>query len=134
VGQSQGAAGSTYQPIIFTNTGSSPCTLYGYPGVSLVAGSPVVQVGAAADRNTGETPELVTLQPQGTASATLRIVDAQNYPASSCGTASPTTGLQIYPPNQTVPIYVQDASTGCTNSATHLLMISVVVPGSNGDN
>lgn len=130
-GASQGAAGSSYQVITFTNLGSAPCTLYGYPGVSLVAGNPLAQVGAAADRQSGETPTVVTLQPQGVASDTLRIVDAQNFPSSKCGTVA-TTSIKIYPPGQTAPLYLNLSSTGCSQSATHLLTITTVVSGSGG--
>jgi hypothetical protein len=130
-GTSQGAAGSLYQVITFTNLGSTPCTLYGYPGVSLTSGTPVTQVGAAADRQSGEKPAVVTLAPQGTASATLRIVDALNFPSSKCG-ATKTTSIKIYPPNQKAPLYLSYNSTGCSDSATHLLTISTVVSGSGG--
>jgi Domain of unknown function (DUF4232) len=130
-GTSEGAAGSVYQVITFTNVGGTPCTLQGYPGVSLAGGSPLAQVGAAADRQSGETATVVTLQPQGVASATLRIVDAQNFPSAKCGT-EPTTAIKIYPPNQTAPLYLSYKSTGCTVSATHLLTITTVVSGSGG--
>ena len=45
MGVAQGAAGSVYQVIDFTNISNTTCTLYGYPGVSLAAGTPVTQVG-----------------------------------------------------------------------------------------
>ena len=51
-GVAQGAAGSVYQVIVFTNISNATCTLYGYPGVSLAAGTPVTQVGQAASRST----------------------------------------------------------------------------------
>src|ERR1700722_11701164 len=51
VGISQGAAGSVYQVIDFTNIGNAACTLYGYPGVSLASGTPVTQVGQPASRS-----------------------------------------------------------------------------------
>jgi hypothetical protein len=130
-GTAEGAAGSVYQVITFTNLGSGPCTLYGYPGVSLASGSPVTQVGAAADRQSGEKAAVVTLQPQGVASATLRIVEAQNFPSSKCGAAK-TTSMKIYPPNQTAPLYLTYNSTGCTDAATHLLTITTVVSGNGG--
>ncbi len=107
------------------------CTLYGYPGVSLAKGTPVTQVGAAADRDTSSKPTTVTLQPQGVASATLRIVDAQNFPPSKCDPVA-TTWLQIYPPGQTAPLYLSYKSTGCSNSATHVLSVGVVVAGNGG--
>jgi hypothetical protein len=132
-GLSQGTAGSIYQIITFTNLNNVACTLYGYPGVSLANGTPVTQVGAAADRDTTSKPTTVTLQPQGAASATLRIVDAGNFSASQCGPVA-TTWLQIFPPNQFAPLYLPYKSTGCKGSATHLLTISTVVAGNGGSN
>ena len=130
-GLSQGAAGSIYQVITFTNLNNVACTLYGYPGVSLANGTPVTQVGAAADRDTTSSPSSVTLAPQGAASATLRIVDAGNFPASKCNSVA-TTWLQIFPPGQYAPLYLSYKSTGCKDSATHLLTVSPVVPGNGG--
>ncbi|MGN6793617.1 MAG: DUF4232 domain-containing protein, partial [Streptosporangiaceae bacterium] len=83
-GNGEGAAGSTYIPIVFTNNSTATCTLYGYPGVSLAGGTPVHQIGAAADENPSTPRELVTLKPGADASALLRIVAAQNYPAARC--------------------------------------------------
>jgi hypothetical protein len=131
VGQSQGAVGSTFQVITFTNLNNVPCTLYGYPGVSLANGTPVTQVGAAADRDRTSAPTRVTLQPQGVASVTLRIVQALNFPTSTCKPVA-TTWLQIYPPNNYGALYVPYKSTGCADSATHILTIGVVKPGSGG--
>src|SRR5215510_8381854 len=39
VGTAQGAAGSIYQVIDFTNTSGAACTLFGYPGVALAGGT-----------------------------------------------------------------------------------------------
>src|SRR5215472_2788352 len=50
VGVTQGAAGSIYQVIDFTNISGGACTLFGYPGVALAGGTPVTQIGAAAAR------------------------------------------------------------------------------------
>jgi hypothetical protein len=43
-----------------------------------------------------------------------------------------TSSIQVYPPNQTAPLHVSYSSTGCSNSGTHLLTISVVVSGRGG--
>ena len=130
---SEGAAGSLYQNIDFTNISNATCTLYGYPGVSLAGGTPVAQVGTAASRSTAASPTLVTLSPGQTANALLRVAQALNYPASTCSPAA-TTYLQIYPPNQTTPIYLSYKSTGCTSNSVNLLTIGVVQAGavSNG--
>jgi Protein of unknown function (DUF4232) len=129
VGVAQGAAGSVYQVIDFTNIGSSTCSLYGYPGVSLAAGTPVTQVGAAASRSTSSAPSLVTLAAGATANTLVRITVAQNYPTATCKPVA-TTYLQIYPPNQTTPIFVAYKSTGCSATSVNLLTVSVVQAGS----
>jgi len=128
-GIAQGALGSTYQVIDFTNISSTACTLFGYPGVSLTAGSPPVQVGAAATRSTVAPASLVTLEPGQTANALLRITQALNYSAGTCS-PTPTTALQIYPPNQTVPVLLPYSSTGCASTTVNLLSVGVVQPGS----
>lgn len=131
LGLSQGTAGSVYQVIDFTNISNVTCTLYGYPGVSLAGGTPVNIIGAPADENSSTPRELVTLAPGAVASALLRIVDAGNFPASRCGPV-PSTNLQIFPPNQTTPIFLAYSSQACSQSAVHLLTIDVVKPGSGG--
>src|SRR5580698_837247 len=80
LGASQGTAGSVIETIEFTNNGSSNCTLYGYPGVSLQGGSPVAQIGAAAARTTTTAASLVTLIPGAVANALLQVTVAGNYP------------------------------------------------------
>ncbi len=130
-GASQGAAGSLYQVLEFTNISNAECTLFGYPGVALAGGTPVTQVGAAATRSTAAAATLVTLQPGQTASTLLRITQALNYPKSKCS-PTPTTYLQIYPPNQTTPVYVAYSSTGCKSTSVNLLSIGVMKTGTSG--
>ena len=48
VGAANGAAGTIYYPLDFTNASSSACTMYGYPGVAFVSSPGGSQVGAAA--------------------------------------------------------------------------------------
>ena len=132
VGLAQGTAGSIYQVIYFTNLSNAPCTLFGYPGMSLAAGSPQVsQVGAAATRSTETAPTLVTIGPGQSANTTLRIVEAGNYPTGTCKPTA-TTFLQIFPPGQTTPIYLAYKSTGCSSSAVNLLSVSVMTAGTGG--
>ena len=129
-GVSQGAAGSVYQVLDFTNISNVTCTLYGYPGVSLAGGSPVAQVGPAAGEDPTTPRKLVTLAPGQVANALLRIVDALNFPASTCGPVK-TQWIQVYPPNQTTPIYLAYKTTGCSKPV-RILSVSVVQAGSGG--
>lgn len=124
----EGAAGSVYQNIDFTNTGPASCTLYGYPGVSLGSGTPFTQIGTAATRSTAAPAAVVTLAPGQTGNALLRVTQAQNYPSATC-TPKTTTYLQIYPPGQTTAIYLAFKSTGCAAKAVNLLTIGVVQAG-----
>jgi hypothetical protein len=105
------AAGTTYYPIEFTNTGKSSCTLYGYPGVQGLA-SASKTVGPAASRVT-QTRKTVTLAPGQTAHATLGIVVAGNIAGCQSAAAS---GLQVYAPNETRKQIITNFSfTACKN-------------------
>jgi hypothetical protein len=129
-GASQGTAGSVYTTIVFKNVSNATCTLYGYPGVSLTTGQPVTVIGKTAKENPATPRRLVTLQPQTSASALLRIVDAQNYPASRCDPKN-TTYLQVYPPNQTEPVRIKYKTVACAKPIG-LMTVDVVKPGSGG--
>jgi hypothetical protein len=89
------------------NVGSSPCALYGYPGVSWVAGADGHQVGAAATRepNNSGSEGIAVLAPGALASAPLDIVDASVIPSSSCKPV-PVRGLRVYPPGQTAAMFI----------------------------
>jgi Protein of unknown function (DUF4232) len=129
LGAGQGYAGGVYQVIDFTNTSGSTCTLFGYPGVSLVSGPPYTQIGLAAKRNASSTPvKLITLAPGATANSQLQIVDALNYPSATCGPTQ-ATALKVYPPNQTAPVYLPSTSKGCTKSV-QIMYIGPVRAGS----
>src|SRR4051812_25697662 len=121
LGPAGGAAGSTYEPLVFTNKGSATCTLNGYPGVSFVAPSSGKQVGAPASRNPQHPAALVTLAPGATASALLQIANEANYPATTC---KPTTvsGLRVYPPGATTALYVafKAPQQACSSTANQL--------------
>jgi hypothetical protein len=128
LGVGQGYAGGVYVVIDFTNTGASTCSLFGYPGVSLVKGPLYMQIGLAAKRSTTTPKTLVTLAPGATANALLQIVDALNYPSASCGPTK-ATALKIYPPNQTEPVYLPNTSSGCAKPV-QIMYIGAVRPGS----
>jgi hypothetical protein len=130
LGPSQGAAGSTYTVIDFTNLSNVTCTLYGYPGVSLAGGSPITQIGLAATENPSPPRGLVTLAPGAMASALLRIVQAADFPPARCHQVQ-ASYLQIYPPNQTTPIYLAYSAPACAGRV-RLLTVSVVRPGTGG--
>ena len=128
LGAPNGYAGGVYETIVFTNTSGAACSLYGYPGVSLVSAPPYTQIGLAAKRSATVPVKLIVLASGTSASAVLQVVDALNFPASTC---SPTRAafLRIYPPNQTVPVYLPDTSQICAQPV-QTLFISAVQAGS----
>ncbi len=130
IGLSQGTAGAVELAVVFKNLNNVPCTLYGFPGVSLAAGTPVTDVGQPSSENPTTARELVTLAPGGYANATLQIENAANFPASTCNPAA-TTWMAVIPPNQVVPLYIPYNSTACKGS-TKLLTVTAVRPGNGG--
>jgi len=130
LGPSSGYAGGVDQTIVFTNTSGTTCTLFGYPGVSLVSAPPYKQIGLAAQRASTLPVKLITLATGAAANAVLRIVDALNFGSATC---SPTQAafLRIYPPNQTAPVYLADTSEICAQPV-QTLFVSAVQAGAGG--
>jgi uncharacterized protein DUF4232 len=125
LGASDGYAGGVYQTIDFTNTSGRSCTLTGYPGVSLVSGPSHQQIGLAAKRSTTGAPAAtVTLGPGATANAVVQIVDALNFPKSSCSPAK-AADLKVFPPDQFTAVYLPDTSYGCGKSVQTLFVAPV---------
>jgi Protein of unknown function (DUF4232) len=124
------AAGSSYYPVQFANTSSSPCTLYGYPGVSFVTAIGGSQIGIPATRNPALAARLVTLSPGQTVHAVLQVADAQNYPPTDCDLVT-AHWLKIYPPNQTAPVYVGFTAQTCSKAKT-ILSVQTVQTGTSG--
>ena len=118
-------------PIVFTNSGTTSCTLYGYPGVSLAGGSPLAQIGAAAARSTTTPASLITLAPGAVANALLQYTEAGNYSPSTC-TPTPASTLVVFPPNQTVSASVAYSTTGCGATGVDILHVGTVTAGSGG--
>jgi hypothetical protein len=133
VGGPNGAAGSVYYPLDFTNISGITCGMYGYPGVSFVSAPGGSQLGGEAIRNSTFGPTLVTLAPGATAHASVQVVVAQNYPPAEC---KPVTArwLRVYPPGQYAPLYAQLTAATCTGSipSGSTLGIYVVRPGADG--
>src|SRR5260370_9743731 len=101
VGQENGAAGTVYYPVEFTNTSTSTCTIYGFPGVAFVTKPGGSVIGAPAARSVAE-PGLITLGPGATAHATLAVSDV--VIGDNCHHhRGPVRRAQVYPPTQHPP-------------------------------
>ncbi len=119
------AAGSNYLLVRFKNTGQTACTLYGWPGVSLVGDGNGTQLGAAAERVRGNDRRTVTVQPGKRTTALLQVSNAGNYPKKTCGPVT-ADGFRIYPPNQKAAVYVALGTPACSKSKVALLHIAPV--------
>jgi hypothetical protein len=130
VGSNQGAAGTIYYNIDFTNTSSSSCILPGYPGVSLVSAGSTAgrQIGADAKRSTITASHPITVAPGQTAHALLGIIEAGAFPASKC---HPVTAhwLKVFPPDQTVAAYVSFSTQTCASTSVPTMHISAISAG-----
>jgi hypothetical protein len=128
--QADGAAGSTYYPLDFTNTTTAACELNGYPGVSFVTAPDGggAQIGEAAARNPEFGPVRYRLPPDGEAHAWLQVGTSGNFPASTC---QPVTahGLRVYPPGETEAGYVRQDFPACSGDGAQLLTIMPVRGG-----
>jgi len=124
------AMGSSYYPVDFTNTASSACGLYGYPGVSFVTSGDGAarQIGAAAQENPGFGKVAVRLPAGGVAHAWLQVSQAGNYPSATC---QPVTAhwLRIYAPGETQARYVNQTFSACSSHGVQLLTVMPVRPG-----
>jgi hypothetical protein len=124
-----GYAGGVTVTISFTSTSAAKCSLYGYPGVSLVSASHT-QIGLAAKRSATVPVKVVTLASGATASATVQIEDAGNFSSSICSPVK-AAYLRIFPPNQTASVYLANTSQTCSKPVQTLSVTAVQAgPGS----
>ncbi|HZC73692.1 MAG TPA: DUF4232 domain-containing protein [Jatrophihabitans sp.] len=115
-----GAAGSMYFPLEFTNIGSRACTLRGFPGVSAWAHGH--RIGSPASWAHTVPTRTVTLKPRATAHTVLRVVDVGNFPRSACKAAT-ATSIKVFPPNTRVARQISFRLRVCSVARTHSLAI-----------
>jgi hypothetical protein len=120
-----GAAGSVYYNLDFTNTSGTECHLYGYPGVAAI-GAGGSQLGASAARNSVIAARYVNIAPGQTAHAVLRYVDVQVTPGCKPADAA---FLKVYPPDETGSRLAFFSLPSCTASGAGYLQIERVQPG-----
>ncbi|ANP54883.1 hypothetical protein J2Z21_001457 [Streptomyces griseochromogenes] len=110
MGHKEGAAGSLYWSVQFTNTSTTPCALRGYPGVS-VLDTAHRQIGPAA-AHSGTSYSTVALGPGHSASAVARTTNGPiGGPCLRTGSY-----LRIYPPASHTAVLVPARWTTCSNS------------------
>ncbi len=105
-----GAAGSSYFQLEFSNIGHAACTFYGYPGVSAV-NTTGKQIGRPATH--GGAKFLITVAPGETAHVVLRATDA----GAVCTHPVNTVLLNVYPPGQFSSQLVSFQWQGCAGKS-----------------
>ena len=128
-GASQGAAGTWYYPLEFTNHSDHTCRTWGWPGVSATSDTGH-QLGDAASRLHYYTPTWVNIGAGGTAHALLGY-GAAEVDTSGC---KPTRAslIKVYAPNQRSSDYGFFSLPVCTVGGGHVFLhVASIQPGTN---
>jgi hypothetical protein len=123
VGQATEAAGTTYYPLEFTNTGGYTCSLSGYPVVSAISGAGV-RLGRPAGRGLLTAAPLVVLAPGATAHTTLAYHDRLVSAGGGCGPVDTAVELRVYPAGQTHATYAAFGFGACSHAGPVYLTIT----------
>ncbi len=118
-------AGQIYIPLVLRNSGSRTCTVFGYPGVSLLDASSN-QIGQPATREPTNTPTTITLTPGSSASSALHTINEGISTTSPC--LVPSTQVRVYPPDETQPIVFPGVIRVCGG----VFSVTALVPGTTG--
>ena len=129
-GAPQGYRSGLQLVITFKNTGTAACTLHGWPRVWQSTGPPVTNIGQPAIKGPVPPATVVTLPPNGTASARLQIEASATYPTKTCKPVK-ATSLAVIPPGENTATHISFGSTACKGSAK-LMTVTTVVQGSGG--
>ena len=130
LGQSSAGMSHDAEPLVFTNTSSTTCTMQGYPGAAIMSGSTVVLNatrtlnGYIGDERQLSSAPLITLAPGATASAMLESL------ANAGETCYPTGSgtLEVTPPNTTATTSLTSMTVG-TNGICADFQVHPVVAG-----
>jgi hypothetical protein len=127
VGTANGAAGTIFYPLDFTNTSGSACTMYGYPGVAFVSSRGGSQIGAPASRRIATAPTVITVAPGATAHATLAVSDV--LIGNNCKHQLQVNWVQVYPPDQFKALFAPLSRQGCADKSLVTMGVTTVTSG-----
>ena len=119
-----GAAGSIFYTLKFTNLSGHACTLDGHPGVSAVSLSGG-RLGRPAAWDPPK-PQVVTLAAGDTAIAVLQY---SNVTVSNHRCTTTAAGLRVYPPGQTTSKVIPFPITVCKSSTLVFMGVRPVQKG-----
>jgi Domain of unknown function (DUF4232) len=129
VGQGNGAAGTIYYPLEFTNLGHHTCHLYGYPGVSAL-GRNGNQLGSPAGWGSLRGARIVNLAPGATAHTMLAYHDAVVTTEPGCDPVFSAANLRVYPPGQRSATFAAFSFEACSHAGPIWMSITEpIIPG-----
>jgi len=128
VSQGNGAAGSLYLPLQFTNLSRHACAMRGFPGVSAVDRNNH-QLGSPASWDHAVSARTVVLARGATAHTILRYGDVAVTTAPGCHPTFGTFELRIYPPGQRRATYAAFDLQACSHAGPIYLSVEPIRPG-----
>jgi hypothetical protein len=128
VSQLDGAAGTTYYPLQFTNLSRHACAMRGFPGVSAVDRN-LHQLGRPAARDHVVPVRTVVLAPGATAHTILGYGDVTVATAPGCHPTFRTFELRVYPPGQRHATYAAFDFEVCSHAGPVYMGIEPVQAG-----
>jgi hypothetical protein len=128
VSQGNGAAGTLYLPLQFTNLSRHACTMRGFPGVSAVDRNRH-QLGSPASWDHVIPSRTVVLAPGATAHTILGYSDVEVSTAPGCHPTFGTFELRIYPPGQRQATYAAFDLQACSHAGPVYLGVEPLQPG-----
>jgi hypothetical protein len=128
VTQGNGAAGSIYYPLQFTNLSRHACAMRGFPGVSAIDRNGH-QLGSPAGWDHVIPSRTVVLAPGATAHTILGYSDVTVTSTPGCHPTFGTFELRIYPPGQRGATYAAFDLEACSHAGPVYLGVEPVQPG-----
>ena len=128
VSQSDGAAGSIFYPLQFTNLSRHACAMRGFPGVSAIDRNGH-QLGSPAGWAHTRPVRTVVLAPGATAHAILRYGDVTVATSPGCHPVSSMFELRVYPPNQRQATFAAFSVEACSHTGPVYLDITPLQAG-----
>ena len=129
VGQGNGAAGTIYYTLEFTNLSHHTCYLYGYPGVSALSRNGN-QLGSPASWGSLRGARIVNLAPGATAHTVLAYHDAVVTTEPGCDPVNSAANLRVYPPGQRSATFAAFSFQACSHAGPIWMSIQEpILPG-----
>jgi hypothetical protein len=129
VDQGNGAAGTIYYPLEFTNLSRHTCYLFGYPGVSALDHNGR-QLGSPAGWGSLAGAHIVNLAPGATAHTLLAYHDAAVTTEPGCDPVYSAAFLRVYPPDQRSATLAAFSLEACSHAGPIWMNITEpIVPG-----